>query len=157
MLPETLEALRIMFEEQRTQARYLGTQRATVSNLLLTITVAILALIGHLKFQLSSLPLAIFLIFIGIYGCLVFRKLYERTRFHLLRSSYYSKKIDKLFPEAEILKIKLESDKEHSKIFPKLEKIGLNHVWIILNILMVVLGIVCAFAIIIKYILSKMS
>ncbi len=151
MLPETLEVLRIMYEEQRAQARYLGTQRTTVSNLLLTLSVAILALIGHLKFQPSSLPLALFLILIGICGCLVCSKLYERTRFHLHRSSHYRKKLDELFQEADILKIKSTSDKEHSKEFPKTEKIKLNLFWVILNSFIVVLGIGCATAIIIKW------
>lgn len=150
MALKNIEALLRMYEEQRTQARHHETQRISITNILISLTVACLGLIGHLKFSLDALPIAIFLIVIGIYGAITTWKLYERSRYHYTRSSIYRDRIDFLSPnELEIKETKQKAVDLHGHKFKTILKLKLHRLWGFLYVTIVIIGVACVIRILI--------
>jgi hypothetical protein len=65
---DTLGALIEFYKEQCEHGRHTESQRQQVSTLLLSITTALIGLMGALKFSPSCLPLALSLILVGVFG-----------------------------------------------------------------------------------------
>lgn len=149
-MSDALELLVRMYEEQRTHARHHEEQRSAVTNFLITITVAILALVGHLQSEVTAMPLAVFLVFVGVYGGLVSLKLYERNRFHARRASGYRDELDRLCPDARIVEIKHAAAAKHRMRCPRLHGVRLHKLWIALHGFITVLGLTCIVVIIAK-------
>jgi len=149
-MTDDTEVLLRLCEEQWCQGRQSESQRATVTNFIITISAAILGFLVQKEFTLTSLPLAILLIALGVYGAVISAKLYERWQFHMRRARYWRKRIDELHPDARIDQLKVESDLEHKRKYPKLEKIRLNRLWSALHILIILIGVACTIIIIIR-------
>ena len=131
-----------LYEEQRSQARQSEDQRATISNIVLVIASAILGFVSQNGLVLTTLPLTVLLIVIGLYGAVASEKLYERFRFHANRSSYLRKQIDKLNPKVSCLKIFSEADNAHHKEYPVLLKIRVHVIWLLLHIAITMAGLI---------------
>lgn len=137
-----------MYEEQRTQARHHESQRISVTNILITLTVASLGLIGHLRFQPEALPLAVFLVVIGVYGLITTWKLYERSRYHYARSSLYRDKVDEFSPRLEVLPIKQKAVEIHALRFKVTPRLRLHWLWALLYLTIIAMGIACILAVV---------
>ena len=137
-------------EEQWTQGRQSETQRATVTNFVITIAAATLTFIGHKGFESASIPLAVFLVVLGLYGATTSMKLYERWHFHMSRARYWRKKIDELDPDAQLIKLKEQADAKHKSKYPRLGRLPLNWLWLALHISIASLGIVCIIVIVMR-------
>ena len=81
-MDDKVEYLIRFYEEHATQARQHETLRSNMSNLMMVISGAIIAVISAAKFDLYTLPLSMFLIFFGYYGRNFSRKHYGKNRFH---------------------------------------------------------------------------
>ena len=133
------------WEEQWEQARQCENQRSTMANLILPIFTAGIGLIVAFDFTLKTLPIAIFLILVGLFGAVFSMKLFERWRLHESRAIKWSEKIDKLNPKANILELFWEAHEEHKKKHPRLSKIALYNLWIWFYLLLVALAVILVF------------
>jgi len=151
---EELEVLAQVREEYVAQARHHELQRATVANLLVGMAGAILAVLGHLRFDASALPLAVFLMLIGVYGVLISAKLYERLRRALTHAKLFHAKLDEMCGGVELLQIKRAAMKEHDCDFPRMSKRSLHWLWHWLFIGIALLGLASTLAVVCKQSLS---
>jgi len=147
-MEQETEILLKFCENEWAQERLLENQRSTLTNFIIFISVADFGLIIQKGFDENSIPLAIILIIIGLYGALVSAKLYERWKFSVHRVREWRGKIDKLYPEAQLIELKNLADKKHSNKFPIFSKIHLTSLWIILHLSIAFLGVVCLLVII---------
>lgn len=141
-MAETAEILIFMIEESWREARQTEDQRTSITNIIIIIASIIQAALTQTGFRRNALPLSILLIILGIYGALASVKLYERFVYNVDRVGEYVKKLDELYPEADIRKILRKTHSEHHTKHPILAtKIRLNRIWLGLHILIALLGV----------------
>jgi hypothetical protein len=146
-MADDVDVLLKLCEEQWTQCRQLETQRSTVTHFVITVTAAILAFISHKGFVPASLPLGVFLFFLGLYGAITSEKLYERWQFTVNRARLWCKRINELKPNAHLLQLQDIAHKEHHHI---LQRVHLHWLWVVLHISIATIGLGCIIVIIIK-------
>jgi len=146
-MADDVDVLLKMCDEQWTQCRQLETQRALVTNFVITIAAASLAFIGSKGFVPASLPLGGFLIFLGLYGAVTSEKLYERWQFTRNRSRYWRKRIDELKPETRLLELQNQADREYSH---RLQNIRLHWLWVCFHLTISLICLACIALIIYK-------
>jgi len=139
-MADDVDVLLKFCEEQWAQCRQSEAQRATVTNFVITIAAAALAVMAHKGLGLSCLPLAVFLTILGLYGTLTSAKLYERWRFNRNRARGWYRRIDELRPEAHLMELRGASDAKHGDW---LRRVRLNWLWVALHALITVVGLVC--------------
>ena len=137
-------------ENEWLQGRQSEDQRATMTNFIVIIAAAVLGFIVQMGFDTQALPLSILLIPLGAYGALVSAKLYERWHFSMRRARYWRKRINELYPDAQLLQLKEAADNEHKTKYNRFRRLRLNWLWLTLHILIALLGIVCSIVIIIR-------
>jgi hypothetical protein len=120
-------------------------------NIILVITSAVLGLFSQRGLVLEMLPLAIFLIVLGIYGAITSQKYYERHQFHIERTRAWRKRLEELTPKSQINKLREEANAKHSKKFKQLEKIHLHSLWLFLHVTITLMGIILSSIILINY------
>jgi hypothetical protein len=151
-MADTIDVLLQFIEENWTQTRQHETQRATISNLIVIIAAAISGVVTQTGFNINSLPLALILIALGIYGAVASAKLYERSQYHNNRANHLRARLNELCPDAEIEQLKTIADKEHKDHYPMLAtRISLHNVWLLLHIFIALLGIAFTIIIIFKF------
>lgn len=131
-----------MCEENYTQARHHENQRSAVISTILAIAVATIGLITFDKSiaGLTDVPLALFLIVVGIFGAGFSMKNYERSRLHAERARRYRNALDRLLPGRPIKELKIEADLAIAAQFPWLNGLQLHYWWLVLNLAIAVLG-----------------
>jgi uncharacterized membrane protein len=77
-------------EENWAQARQSEDQRATITNFILTIAAATIAFIAQKELSSEALPMSVFLILLGSFGCFMTYKYYERFKMHHKKVYYYT-------------------------------------------------------------------
>jgi hypothetical protein len=112
-----------------------------MTNMTILILSVIIGYIGQHKLDLALIPISVLMSFLGKYGIIFTSKLYERHTFAQSRVDLWTKQIDKLHPKSNLLKIRIIADKEHAEQFPRLSKIRLNRLWIILHATIMLVGI----------------
>ena len=140
-MADDTDVLLKMYEEAWEQARQSESQRATVTNIILVIASAILAFIAEIGLSLKTIPLTLLLVIFGVYGAFITLKLYSIFRRHIWQLRLWRKKIDELHPNAQILLIKNEADKEYKKEYPNLDKLPLHVLWLILYLVIALIGV----------------
>lgn len=128
-------------EEQWTQARHTEEQRATVSNLILLVGSIIIGFISQQNMTLRLLPLTIFLIVLGLFGALITEKYYELFHYHHSKVHNWKQRIDELHPNAHLVELENAAENWHAKYWPKLTKVRLHYLWLILNLFIVAIGV----------------
>jgi hypothetical protein len=126
------EAILTYWKEHREQLRQSETQRSTLTNFLLVITAALSALIVHQGFSGGAMPLCVFIIVLGVYGALTVAKYYERASYHLSQARALTSTLVSmgcLGPEEELDK----SRADHYRRFPRLHRLRLHHLWVVLH------------------------
>lgn len=131
-----------MYQEQCTMRRHHASQRGAATNLIVTICGAILGLITFDKeISRSDLPLAGFIVFLGLYGALLSAKHYELFAKYRLSCDELEYRLDKLLPSAEINTL-IETVKiGHKKAWPRLTKFKIFWLWTGIHIFMAALGL----------------
>lgn len=117
------------WEEQWTQARQCETQRSTMANFIISIYAAGIGIIVVADFAYKALPVAIFLLVMGVFGNLFSAKLFERWRLHQERAIKWSERIDEIEPKAKLIDLFWEAQEKHKSNHPFLNKIALYRLW----------------------------
>ena len=147
-MADATKALLKLYREERTQGRQSETQRSTIANFIITISAVVLGFLVQKGFTMESLPLAILLIGLGIYGAVISVKLYERWEYHMRRAKCWRTRVDELNPDAGIERCRKKARKEQKEKHPILWKIKLHWLWLILHISIALSGVVCVIVII---------
>ncbi len=78
-----MERLRFYYQEHAEQARQHESQRERMTNIVLAIAGALIGVVTFAELALWSLPAALAIAALGIYGLLFAQKHYERNRYHV--------------------------------------------------------------------------
>jgi hypothetical protein len=140
-LSQSESAILAYWSEHRDQLRQSETQRSLLTNYLLVITAALSALIAQQKFALTTLPLSILIIAIGLYGALSSAKYHERAAYHLSQARALTKALTDLgaLPSKDALE---ENRAAHYSEYPKLHKVRLHRLWTGLHLGIATYGLV---------------
>jgi uncharacterized membrane protein YciS (DUF1049 family) len=141
-LSETADVLLAFMDVQWTQARHTEDQRATLTNFLIVIFIALQGFIVQKQFDLSTLMLAVVITLVGVFGIIASAKFYERFRLSTDRVGEIMKYLDDLYPKSKLLELHRRSDNEHKQRFPHIHKIRLHHIWYVLNVAVALFGII---------------
>lgn len=139
------------YEEELKQAINHEASRSSITNLILIITGVIISIItydGHINN--NDFLLAITLIFIGGFGCFSNAKYYERFNFHYSRAKGYRKLLEEQYPDINFELSRANSDLETTKRFKIISKVRLNWLWLILNLMISIFGLVLTLKILCK-------
>jgi hypothetical protein len=142
-MTEAIDVLLKMYESEMSWAKQAEDQRTAITNIILIVASIIVGVIpqrGGLSKE--TLPVAILLMALGLYGALVSQKLYERFRFHYGRARNYRRKLNELIPVAEISKSMEDAEKEHNKKYKWLYRVSFNRLWMSLYITIAVAGLI---------------
>lgn len=128
------------WKDQRTQARHAESQRATLTNIILFITVATLGFVAQRGLRTTSLSLTIPLIAIGLFGAATSAKYYERYNLHIAQAIKFSELlagIDAIYDhESTLMLVRAE----HADRNGRISRIRLNKLWIAIHLLVALTG-----------------
>ena len=138
-----VEILLAYSKEEWEQRRQAENQRSLMTNFILTIASATILLILNKGFTLGSLPFAIFLIPLGIFGSVAVTKLYERGEYHVESTKAWRGEIDRLYPEAKLMELREGAGEKHETKFSETirKRIRLNKLWIYFNLTITLIGV----------------
>jgi len=142
-MTESINVLLAMYESEMSWAKQAEDQRTAITNIILIVASIVVGLIpqsGGLGKQ--TLPVAILLTALGLYGALVSQKLYERHRFHYGRARFHRRKLNELLPAAEINKSMDAAENEHKKQYKWLYRVSFNRLWMSLYITIAIAGVI---------------
>ena len=141
-MDDKLELIWRVFQEHCTWERHHEAQRGPATSLLLVISAGILGVITYDgSINPSDLPLSIFLILQGLFGAIFVEKQYECFAKHQRRANKYREMLDEIVPDARIIALRKESDKENAAIYPRISKVRLHRFWSILHLLIAIIGV----------------
>ena len=140
---DSAEVLWRMYNENCTHGRHHENLRAGVTNLIITLTGAVLAIISLDK-QLnnSDIGLTIFLIVLGVFGALFSAKHYERFRAHMARAHECRDALEEQVPESKLAERRSTADR---KEWPRISAIRGFWLWIAVHIVVAILGLILTF------------
>ena len=136
--------------EQRETARFFDQQRASIASYVIIVSGALFAFCANKNFSVLTIPISIFIIFLGCYGALVTRKLYERSELNVLRAQKCLAEIDCLFQDKILDNVRISSDSIHNERFVFARKIRLYVAWMFLHGTISLLGIACVLLAVMK-------
>ncbi|MFD5013707.1 hypothetical protein [Streptomyces chartreusis] len=139
------EAIRAYWKEHREQLRQCETQRSTLTNLLLVITAALSALVVQQEFTLNVVPLCLFVTLTGAYGAVAASKYFERASYHLSQARALTRELVERGVLGSDEKL-VEAREEHYRRFPRLYRIRLHRLWVVLHLAIALYGL-CLFAV----------
>ena len=130
--------------------RHIEEQRATITNIIITVSAVIVGFIGQQGFQQNMIPIALFLIAMGVCGAVMVEKLYERHQFLQMRLNKWYEKIDEINQSSELLLRRTVADEMHDGRFPILTKMQLHVLWMSIHIAISLFGVFVLFLIVFK-------
>lgn len=159
---ELVDELRIYYDHQAAQARQHEDQRERMTNIILTVASVLVGLVTFSKLALWSLPAAIMVPILGIFGFFFAGKHYERNRLHASIMFAIRAEMDRIAEEGgkprKISEVKADGEEYHYKHFswpqfrgPRKESQAaakswiarqrLHPFWEVVHILIVIIGI----------------
>jgi len=159
-MADTTDVLLHLIDENWTQARQSEDQRATMSNLIVIIAAALSGVVTQTGYTINSLPLAVLLIVLGVFGVVATAKFYERSQFHVRRARKLRHRLNELCTDAQIQILYSAADKDHEAKFkypiilrriPVVREIHLYQVWLSLHVFIALLGVIFTVIIISKF------
>jgi hypothetical protein len=146
---KSVEVLMTLIGEYWGEIHHIEDQRSGLTNILLIIESAAIALVVESKYSRASLPLPILLTLVGAIGILATRKYHERFRYAQERLTQWYRAVDKLCPETCLMENLREANERHERdvrlLLLKryhLERVPLHSLWIWIHVLFVITGIV---------------
>jgi purine-cytosine permease-like protein len=136
-----VEVLLRYYEEQWEQIRHLENQRATFINIVIVVSVGIVGFVMQQGLGPASIPLAVMLVVLGVYGSIASQKFYERYGLHRRHAEKWLGQINHLVPNARLTALHKEAQKEHESKYRILSKIHVHIVWLTFNLLITIIGI----------------
>ena len=149
-MSEDAKVLIEFIKQEWEQERQIENLRATITNWVVVLTVAIVGLIVDRGLSRMTLPLAVLLMVIGIYGMLASMKLYERFLFHRARVREWRKRVDQLHPDAQLLKLRQAAHEKHTIKHPRLARLRLHTIWNWLHFLVFLAGVGLTIAVVLQ-------
>ncbi len=141
-MTEAINVLLTIYESEMSWAKQAEDQRTAITNIILIVASIIIGVIPQSGgLSLETLPVALLLMGLGLYGAVISQKLYERHRFHYGRARYHRRKLDQLLPDAEIHKSMDDAEAVHKKKYKRLYRISFNQLWMSLHITIAVAGL----------------
>ena len=150
-MADDVDVLLRFCEDEWTQGRHTESQRATVTNFVVILSIGVFTFIVQKGLSIQTLPLTLLLILLGIYGAVISYKLYERWSLCRRRVRYWRNRIDELHPNAKLLELKKTAALEQAKKYPRMYKIKLYRLWSILHISIAIIGLICSIIIIARF------
>ena len=130
-----------LFQEYSSEARHHEQQRSTVTGFFSALAAGVLSVVGIDKVvTVADIPAAIFLMFIGGFGCVFSAKQYERAFVCLQRARQFRLALEKEVSGSNILALKRIADTKASERFPRLHVWRLGLFWVSLHALIATLG-----------------
>jgi hypothetical protein len=141
-MPDENDILLALYKQNYDLAFHYQNQRAITTNIILTISAGIIGLITFdQKLEGTDFYAALALVIFGFYGAILNAKQYERFAFYRERARVYRERLDSLFPQALILADKIVADERSRKRFKVLSRIYIWHLWLVLNLFIILIGI----------------
>ena len=137
------------WSEHRQQLRQSETQRAVLTNYLLVITAGLSGFVVQQKFAAVTLPVAILIIGIGLYGAVSSAKYHERAQYHLVQARALPKTLKDMGALADDRHIE-EFRKAHYRAYPRLSGIHLHWLWTGLHLAISIYGLAFLLIIILR-------
>ncbi len=128
--------------EQREIGCSMDQQRSTVTNFIITLTGGLIALITVKGFSSLTIPISVFIVFLGFYGIATTYKFYERSKYHFTRSNLCLEMLDEQIGEGHIKKIKDNTTQKIKKEFPAMSNIKNHQIWLVLHLMIITFGII---------------
>jgi hypothetical protein len=145
-MDETITFLLRAMEENQIHARQAEDKRAVLANIILVLACAAVIAFAFIGLNRRALPLAVLLVVLALYGIIVTLKLYERSRYHILRARSLRARLDELCPDAHVEQLQKLAENEHLKSYPRLVNVRLNTIWLYFYLTLGILGAVLAIA-----------
>ena len=95
-IKDQTDAVLAYWSEHRQQLRQSEDQRAVLTNYVLVIASALTGLIAQQKLARETLPVAILIMILGIYGAITVAKYHERAEYHLTQARALTKTLTDL-------------------------------------------------------------
>lgn len=137
------EVLWRMYNENCIHGRHHGNLRAGVTNLIITITGAALAVISLDKaLSPSDIGLTLFLVGLGVFGALFSAKHYERFRAHMARAHECRDALEEQVPDSKLAARRHKADSRHRDEWPTLSALRSFSLCIAVHVVVAVLGVI---------------
>ncbi|MES1241768.1 MAG: hypothetical protein ABUT39_09140 [Acidobacteriota bacterium] len=153
---KSIDVLMTLIGEYWGEIHHIEDQRSALTNILLVIESAAVALVVQSGYSKASLPLPILLTLVGGIGILATRKYHERFRYAQERLTQWYRTVDKLCPEACLMESLRKANESHRGdvrllLFKRfhLKEVPLHNFWIWIHVLFVLTGVALA-AVILK-------
>ena len=131
-----------LFQEYASEARHHEQQRATVTGFFSALAAGVLTVVGIDKtLSISDIPASLFLVVIGVFGCVFSAKQYERFFVCMERARQYRLALQESVEGSNILELKRIADKTAAQRFPRLHAWRLGLFWVALHALIAAFGI----------------
>jgi hypothetical protein len=132
-----------LYQENATHGRHHETLRATTANILLAVAGGAIAIAAHRDSRLSLevLPLALFVVLIGLFGAFFSAKYHERFEMTMERARQFRDALEVLLPATQIKTLNTRADAITKKKHPWLFERRLYKFWIALHLLVAALGL----------------
>lgn len=141
-MSERDEAVLAYWKEHREQLRQSENQRAVMTNFILVITAGISGFVVQQHFSVRTIPLSVLTVVIGLYGALAAAKYHERAEYHLSQARALTRVLTSsgALPDSRVT---LEEYREaHYGKYPRLSRLRLNWLWVVLHLGIAAYGIV---------------
>ncbi|MEU8080298.1 hypothetical protein AB0B31_33185 [Catellatospora citrea] len=143
------EAILAFWAEHRQQLRQSEDQRAILTNYLLAITAGLSGLVIAQKFALPTLPAAILITLLGLYGALAVAKYHERASYHLRQARALMQALKDIGALADNPHLE-EQRRQHYARHPRLHKVRLHWLWTSLHVGNAIFGLALAIVVVSK-------
>ncbi|WP_431728052.1 helix-turn-helix domain-containing protein [Verrucosispora sp. TAA-831] len=131
-----------LWQEQRDQARQSENHRA-----ILSITIALIcAVTGFASVGVGPVPvqvsLALVVVTLAFVGAMSSHKYYERHQMHMNEARRLRQQLDQLRPHLRIETTWISSRTEHAARYPRVYRLRLHHLWVIVHLVLALVGAV---------------
>ena len=131
-----------LFQEYASEARHHEQQRATVTGFFSALAAGILTVVGMDRaLTASDIPASLFLVAIGVFGCVFSAKQYERFFVNMERARRFREALEDSLEGSNIRGIKRGADRDAAERFPRLHKSRLGLLWVVLHALIALFGV----------------
>lgn len=131
-----------LFQEYASEARHHEQQRATVTGFFSALAAGVLTVVGiDETLSVSDIPVSLFLVVIGLFGCVFSAKQYERFFVCMERARQYRLALQESVEDSNIIELKRVADKTAAQRFPRLHAWRLGLFWVALHALIAAFGI----------------
>jgi hypothetical protein len=141
LLESRRQTLLAAWKEVKEHGRQHEARRATATNMILLLASADIGAMATIGFGSHSIPLALGLTVLGIFGLLFTAKHYERFQRSEAVASEIQARLEELDPELGWQAANERGRKRHSQSYPRMSRIRLNKVWSSLHIVVILAGV----------------